>query len=740
MDIFTDFNYKTGMSFPFERQADAMDCGPTCLKMVARYHGKNFSLPELRERSYITREGVSFLGVSEAAESIGLRTLGVRIPFEKLAGETPLPCIVHWRQNHFVVVYRIKKDIVYVADPARGKVKYSREEFEQNWATTKINDEMVGLVMILQPTPDFYEQDEDREVKTGFRFLLRYVKMYKKYFFQIFLGLLIGSIIQLIFPFLTQSVIDIGINTGNLNFIYLILFAQLALVTGRMSVEFVRGWLLLHISTRVNVAIVSGFLYKMMSMPVSYFDKKLSGDILQRIEDNQRIESFLSNTSLSVLFSFVNLLVFGIVLAIYNLSILLVFIAGTTLYIAWVSVFMRSRARLDHKRFKQLSDNNARLIDIITGMQEIKLAQSETSKRWEWENIQASLFKTRVKAMSLSQYQLAGGRLINEASNVLITIIAATAVLSGNMTLGMMLAVQFIIGQLNIPVNQMVVFFRTAQDARMSLDRLSEVQAGSSEESEEDMKVKNLPHNKSIYINNLSFQYEGPRSPYVLKDVSIVIPENKVTALVGTSGSGKTTLLKMILGFYDPVEGDIMVGDTNLKNLSLRTWRSRVGVVMQDGYIFPDSIAGNIAPGLDVIDRDRLLRAIKIARISDFVDALPLGINTRIGNDGQGLSQGQKQRILIARAVYKDPDYLFFDEATNSLDAANEKRIVTNLNEFFSGKTVMVIAHRLSTVRTADNIVVLDKGRIKETGNHEELIRKQGAYYNLVRDQLELGS
>lgn len=717
-----------------------MDCGPSCLQMVARFYGKKFSLPDLREKSYITREGVSFLGISEAAESIGFKTIGVRIPFPKLAEETPLPCIVHWRQKHFVVVYKIKKDTVYVADPARGLVKYSRDEFEKNWATTKIDEEKVGLVLILQPTPEFYEHEDAKEGKSGFGFLFRYVKMYRKYFFQIFLGLLIGSLIQLIFPFLTQSIIDIGINTNDLGFIYLILFAQLALVIGRMTVEFVRGWLLLHISTRVNVAIVSGFLYKLMALPISYFDTKLSGDLLQRIEDNQRIESFLSNTSLNVLFSFVNLVVFGIVLAIYNLTILLIFIAGTTIYIAWVSFFMRSRARLDHRRFKQLSDNNARLIDIITGMQEIKLTQSETSKRWNWENVQASLFKTRVKAMSLSQYQLAGGKFINEASNVLITIIAATAVLSGSMTLGMMLAVQFIIGQLNIPVNQMVVFFRTAQDARMSLDRLSEVHSSEPEESEDEMKVKSLPANKSIYVNNLSFQYEGPRSPFVLKDIDIVIPEKKVTALVGTSGSGKTTLLKIILGFYNPVLGDILVGDTNLGNLSLKVWRSRVGVVMQDGYIFPDSIANNIAPGVEVIDREKLSKAISIANISDFVDTLPLGINTRIGHTGHGLSQGQKQRILIARAVYKNPDYLFFDEATNSLDTVNEKKIVENLNQFFSGKTVLVIAHRLSTVRNADNIMVIDKGRMIESGTHNELIDKKGIYYNLVREQLELGS
>jgi ATP-binding cassette, subfamily B, bacterial len=728
------------MSFPFVRQPDTMDCGPACLKMVAGFYKRNISLETLRKKCYITREGVSFLGLSEAADAIGFRTLGVKIPFSKLTENVPMPCIVHWRQKHFVVVYKIKKEKVFVADPALGLVRYDIKEFVADWAGTIHEGEPIGLVLIMEPTPALYEAGDEPEVAGGFRFLWKYFRLYGKYLHQLILGLILGSLIQLIIPFLTQSVIDIGLNNSNISFIYLILFAQLALVLGRMSVEFIRSWLLLHIGVRVNVAIVSGFLQKLMSLPIAYFDTKLTGDILQRIEDNNRIEDFLTSASLSILFSLFNLIVFGIVLALYNFRILLLFLAGSLIYILWISFFMRSRAQLDQQRFRQMSANNNKLISIVNGMQEIKLTQSELTKRWEWENLQALLFRLRVKGLTLLQYQYAGATLINEVTNILITILAAASVLKGNMTLGMMLAVQFIIGQLNVPVNQLIGFFRVSQDAKLSLDRLSEIHSMDDEEKDTEMKVARMPERKDIYINNLSYQYEGPRSPFALKDIDLVIEENKVTAVVGTSGSGKTTLLKMILGFYQPVTGEILVGDTRLNNLSIKTWRQKVGAVMQDGFLFPDTIAANICPGSTQIDEEKLLRAAEIANIRSFIESLPLGYNTKIGANGHGLSEGQKQRLLIARVIYKDPEIIIFDEATNSLDANNERMIVENLEEFYAGKTVIVVAHRLSTVRDADNIVVLDGGYIVETGDHEKLIGKKGVYYNLVRNQLELGS
>jgi len=728
------------MSFPFVKQPDAMDCGPACLKMIAGFYKMNFSLESLRKKCYITREGVSFLGLSEAADSLGFRTIGVKIPFEMLNENVPLPCIVHWRQKHFVVVYKIKNDKIWVSDPAVGLVRYTREEFVKNWTSTISDGKPAGLVLIIEPTPALFENENEHEKVIGFRFLFKYFRLYRKYFFQLILGLLLGSCIQLVIPFLTQSIIDIGLNNNDISFIYLILFAQLALVVGRMSVEFIRGWLLLHIGSRVNVAIISGFLQKLMSLPIAFFDTKLTGDILQRIEDNNRIEEFLTSASLTILFSFFNLIVFGIVLAIFSFKILALFLAGSALYIIWVSLFMKSRARLDHQRFKQMSSSGTKLINIVNGMQEIKLTQSELSMRWDWEKLQVSLFGLKVKGLSIIQYQSAGATFINEVTNILITVVSATAVLKGNMTLGMMLAVQFIIGQLNVPVSQIIGFFRISQDARMSLDRLAEVHHMDDEEVNPEMKVRKLPDKKDIYINNLSYQYEGPRSPYALKDVDLFVEENKITAIVGTSGSGKTTLLKMLLGFYQPVSGEILIGDTRLSNLSLKIWREKVGAVMQDGFLFPDTIASNIAPGSEEINEARLIEAVEIANIKGFIESLPLGYNTKIGANGHGLSEGQKQRLLIARVIYKNPDIIIFDEATNSLDANNEKAIVENLTEFFEGKTVIIVAHRLSTVKDADKIVVLDSGRIIETGTHETLIKGRGAYFNLVKNQLDLGN
>jgi ATP-binding cassette, subfamily B, bacterial len=728
------------MSFPFVKQPDAMDCGPACLKMVAGFYKMNFSLDSLRKKCYITREGVSFLGLSEAADSLGFRTIGVKIPFDILNENVPMPCIVHWRQKHFIVIYKIKNEKIWAADPGVGLIKFTREEFVRSWASTVLDNVPAGLVLIIEPTPALFKNENETEKTTGFRFLFKYFHLYRKYLYQLVLGLLLGSCIQLVIPFLTQSIIDIGLNNNDLTFIYLILFAQLALVIGRMSVEFIRGWLLLHIGSRVNVAIISGFLQKLMSLPVSFFDTKLTGDILQRIEDNNRIEEFLTSASLNILFSFFNLVVFGIVLAVYSLKILALFLTGSVLYIVWVSLFMKSRAQLDHQRFKQMSVSGNKLINIVNGMQEIKLTQSELSMRWDWEKLQATLFGLKVKGLSLIQYQSAGATFINEVTNVLITIVAATAVLKNDMTLGMMLAVQFIIGQLNVPVSQIIGFFRMSQDAKMSLDRLAEVHNLEEEEPDPEVKVRKLPDKKDIYFNNLSYQYEGPRSPFALKDIDLFIEENRITAIVGTSGSGKTTLLKMLLGFYHPVAGEILVGDLRLSNLSLKVWREKVGAVMQDGFLFPDTIAANIAPGSEEIDEDRLIKAANIANIRGFVESLPLGYNTKIGANGHGLSEGQKQRLLIARVIYKNPDIIIFDEATNSLDANNEKAIVENLSEFFKGKTVIVVAHRLSTVRNANKIVVLDSGRIIEAGTHDELIGKKGAYYNLVKNQLELGS
>lgn len=726
-------------SFPFYKQLDAMDCGPACLRMVAKFYGKNFTLQTLRDRSFITRRGVSLLGISDAAESIGMRSMGIKISFERLK-KAPLPCIVHWKQEHFIVVYKIKKDKVFIANPAFGKVTCSVEEFLKGWVSTEKDGVGQGLCLLLEPTPDFFKQSDEKLNKGSFKFLFSYLRGYRKFIIQLILGLLMVSIIQLIFPFLTQQVVDFGINNQDIGFIYLVLIAQLVLFISRMSVDFIRGWILLHLGTRVNISLISDFLIKLMKLPIAFFDTKTIGDLLQRIGDHRRIELFLTSSTLNILFSFFSLIIFGIVLAIYSIKILWIFLIGSALYIFWVYLFMRKRRELDFGRFRQLSENQSNLIQLITGMQEIKLNNIEKQKRWEWEDIQAKLFRVNVRSLGLNQYQQAGATFINETKNIIITILTATAVITGDMTLGMMLAVQYILGQLNSPLDQMIGFFHRTQDAKISLERLGEVHLSEDEEAVDEDKTTVLPENKSIKILKMSFQYEGPHSPFVLNDVELSIPESKVTAIVGVSGSGKTTLVKLLLGFYKPVKGEIKIGDINLNNINIRVWRDHCGVVMQDGFIFSDTIANNIAMGADVINKEKLSDAVRIANIQDLIESLPLGFNTKIGTNGYVLSQGQRQRILIARSVYKDPEYLFFDEATNALDANNEKVIMDNLEQFFKGKTVVVVAHRLSTVKNARQIVVLDKGKIVEQGTHKELTRAKGAYFNLVKNQLELGN
>jgi len=725
--------------FPFFKQYDAMDCGPSCLRMIAAFYGKTYSLQKLRELSYVSREGVSLLGLSEAAESIGFRTVGVRISLEQLK-EAPKPCIVHWAQEHFVIVYKYRRGKVYIADPAFGLVVYTESEFVKFWLATVQQGEQKGICLFLETTPAFYELESEKLNRASFRFVLKYLKPHRKLIIQLMLGFLVGSIIQLIFPFLTQSVVDVGISTQDINFIYLVLAAQMMLFFARMTSDFIRSWIMLHISTRINISIISDFLIKLMKMPIGFFDTKMIGDLLQRIGDHSRIEHFLTSQSLYVIFSVFNILIFGIVLSFYDTVILSIFLFGSVLYIGWIFLFLKRRRELDFKRFNQMSDNQSKLIQLIHGMQEIKLNNYERMKRWEWERIQARLFRVNVSSLSLQQYQQIGSVFINETKNIIITILAATAVVKGNMTLGMMMSVQYIIGQMNGPLDQMIEFIQDSQDAKISMERLSEIHNNKDEEQDQEGKLTILPPVADINISDLVFQYEGPHSPKVIDQFNLVIPQGKVTAIVGTSGSGKTTLVKLILGFYPPISGVIKIGGVELQDYQQRWWRDRCGAVMQDGFIFSDTIANNITIGDEKIDKKRLGYAVRMANIQEFVEGLPLNYNTKIGSEGVGLSQGQKQRILIARAIYKNPEFIFFDEATNALDANNERVILENLNEFFAGKTVIVVAHRLSTVKNAHQIVVLEKGKIVEVGNHDELTARKGAYFNLVKNQLELGN
>ena len=727
--------------FPHYTQLDSMDCGPTCLRMIAKYYGRNYSLQTLRDRAFITREGVSMQGISDAAESIGFRTSGVRINLRQLKEDVPLPCILHWNQNHFVVCYKIKDGRFYISDPAAGKAVYKEQEFTPCWFSTKVNGEETGTVLLLEPGPTFYEQeDEPGKQNRGLSYFFRYVKPYKREVGQLILGMLTASILQLIMPFLTQSLVDTGIQNNNLSFITLVLIAQLVIFVAKLSVDFIRSWILLHVNSRINIALISDFLAKLMHLPLHFFDTKMVGDIMQRIGDHSRIETFMTGSSISTLFSFVNFIVFAFVLAYYDLTILGLFLLGNGLYVAWVLAFMRYRRELDIKRFAQASSEQSNLFQLITGMQEIKLNNCETEKRWQWERIQVKLFKISLKGLALEQYQQLGSVFFNQTTNILISFLAARAVVAGDMTLGMMTSLTYIVGQLTSPIEQFISFSRTFQDAKISLERLAEIHHKEDEEQTLNMKVKTLPEKYSLYIDHVSFSYDGADRDYVLQDLSLTIPEKKVTAIVGASGSGKTTIIKLLLGFYSPNKGTIRVGNLPLQHVNPHVWRAHTGCVMQDGYIFSETIARNIAIGVEVIDQERLLHAVSVANIRDYVESLPLGYNTKIGMEGNGLSQGQKQRILIARAVYKNPEFIFLDEATNALDANNEKEIMTHLHQFYRGKTVVVVAHRLSTVRDADNIIVLDKGRIVEEGTHEVLTAKRGVYYQLVKNQLELGN
>jgi ATP-binding cassette subfamily B protein len=637
----------------------------------------------------------------------------------------------------------VKSGEVHIADPARGLAKYSFSEFESQWATTVTDGEATGIALLLEPTPAFREGEDAFEQKQADKTLaglFSYFFKYKSLVIQLVLGLLVGSAIQLILPFLTQSVVDTGIQTRNLNFIYLVLGGQLLLFVGRMSVDFIRSCILLHISTRINLSILSDFLGKLLRLPVSYFESKQTGDIIQRVGDHSRIESFLTGTSLNVLFSLFNLVIFSAVLAFYNLPIFGVFVVASVIYGLWMIVFLKHRKTLDHKRFALNSKNQSTLIQLVQSVPELKLNNATLRKRWEWENLQVSEFKLNIKSLALQQYQQSGAMFINEGKNIFITFLAATAVVNGQMTLGAMLAVQYILGQLNSPVEQLVGFIQRHQDAKLSLERLNEVHSMDDEEPAEQHFIHRLPHDKDIKIENLTYTYPGAGNEPVLTDLNLHIPEGKITAIVGSSGSGKTTLIKLLLKFIEPQRGNVKIGNLQFKNIGYDYWRGLCGTVMQDGYIFSDTIANNIAISDDRPDINKLLHAVKVANIQEFIEELPLSYNTKIGAEGNGISQGQRQRLLIARSVYKNPEYLFFDEATNALDAENERIIMENLSEFFAGKTVVVVAHRLSTVKNADQIIVLEKGKVVEVGTHQQLSRVNGRYFELVKNQLELGS
>ena len=726
---------------PFIKQHDSMQCGTACLFMICHHYGLNISLDEIDALCMPTKEGMSMLGLKESAKKLGLKCSALKAPLAILS-QLQLPCLLHWNQNHFVVLYELgKKGKKFkIADPGKGLISYSRKEFEDHWISSEYDGEPCGIVMELIPTESFHKQmAEHVPKKRSFRYLLEYIKQYRKYFVQIILGLLLGCILQLILPFLTQAIVDVGIKNGDIGFIWLVLLGELMIVIGRTATDFIRRWLLLHISMRINISLVSDFFIKLLKLPMSFFDTKLMGDLLQRIGDHSRVQKFLTGQVLNIVFTFLSFMIFGIVLLIFDKIIFGIFVTGSIAYGLWISSFLRRRKVIDYELFEQQAINQNKTYQFITSMQEIKLQDCEQRRRWEWEDTQSDLFNVQMKSLKLQQAQEAGSIFINEVKNILITVFAATAVIDGQITLGAMLAIQYIVGQLNSPVEQFMSFIYSLQDVKISLERINEIHEGKNEESKEN-QTKSFESEKYISINNIDFKYDPHALKKTLEGVSFDIPEGKVTAIVGASGSGKTTLIKLMLGYYPVMSGTINIAGQNINKYNLKWWRRHCGVVMQDGVIFSESIARNIAVDDGKIDVERLEQAAKIANIHEFVMGLPLKYNTIVGRDGVGLSQGQKQRILIARAVYKKPDFIFLDEATNALDAKNEKAIVENLDEFYKGRTVVVVAHRLSTVKNADQIIVIDKGRVVETGSHNSLIEKKGAYYTLVKNQLELGN
>ncbi|WP_047790264.1 peptidase domain-containing ABC transporter [Tenacibaculum mesophilum] len=729
------------------RQYDKMDCGPSCLGMVASHYGKEISLNYLREKCYITKEGVSLLGIDEASKKLGFETFSATLGLQELKDIDNLnyPCILHWNNNHFVVLKEHKRPHLLarkkkwqIADPAHGFVNLNDEKFSKSW----LGENGKGVALFLKPQNKFVNTEFKKPEKISLKYFIDFFKSHKKKLVFVFVLMLLGSLINMVFPFLTQYLIDKGIDKKDVNYIEYILFSQLSLYLGVIVIEIFRNWSLLVVGTKISIKIISEFLLKTLDLPLKFFDSKLIGDFQQRIQDNDRIEYFLTSQSITTFFSMITFSVFFGVLAYYNITILLIYTSLTLLSVLWSHYFLKKRKILDYNRFIENSNNQETIYEILNGVTEMKLNSFEEYKCNQWKTVQDRLFNINLKILRLDQIQSSGFTFINHVKNILVSFYTAILVVNGDMTLGVLLSISYIIGMMNSPVDQLINFIRSLQDAKLSLSRLNEVQNEDPEEKESysELKLSNNGTNTGVKLSNVSFQYEGPRSPFVLNNIDLYIPDGKVTAIVGASGSGKTTLMKLLLRFYNSIGGHISYNDQNILNISPRSLRKHCGVVMQDGFIFSDTIKRNIATSDEEIDYERLREAAKIANIDEYIDSLAQGYDTKIGASGSGLSGGQKQRILIARAVYKNPHYMFFDEATSALDAENEKKIHDNLFNFFKGRTVVIIAHRLSTVKHADQIVVLKKGKVSEVGNHDELVGKKGDYFSLVKNQLELGS
>ncbi len=720
------------MAFPYNQQLEAMDCGAACLRMVSRFHGRDYNLEHLRERTHISRDGVTLAGISDGAENIGLQTLALEVTLDQLREDIPLPCILPWLEEHFVVLYKIKGEKFHVADPdpSISLATYSAAEMLTYWR---------GTCLVLEPTPEFKVKGLDEIDKGSLGYVLGYIAKYRRLLVQLLIGLLLGGVLQLVLPYLIKNLVDIGIVYDDWNFIVLVILAQAALFITSTAIAALRRAILSHIGGRVNISLISDFISKLTKLPMTFFNSRMAADLLQRINDHERVQRFLTGQTLMSLFSFVNFIVFGVVLAMWNTTILLVFVAGTLLHVGWLFFFQLRKRDLDHRRFDQSADSQGQLMEIIGGISEIKLYGAERQKRWAWERSQARLYRTGLKLMYLDQLQRTGSSLFNEGKNLIITSIAALAVINNTMTIGMLVAIHYILAQLNSVVNDLTDFIRHYQESMISLERMSEIH-NKEDEDKTGEKLGYVPEKGDLEIKDLVFQYGGAQSPKVLKSITATIRRGQVTAIVGSSGSGKSTLLKILMGFYVPIDGSVTLDGTQIAAIENKKWREKIGVVLQDGYLFSDTIAKNIALGEEIIDQKRLLNAVRIARIQTFIEWLPMGYKTPIGEKGMGLSQGQKQRILLARAIYKNPEILFLDEPTTGLNAFTEMLIMDDLLAHFRGKTVIMVADRHTTIERADQIVVLETGEIVESGQHQELMYRRGSYYRMVENQKELGN
>jgi len=723
-------------SFISFRQTDKKDCGPTCLRIICRYYDKIISIEYLRELTNVSHFGTTLYGLSTAAEKLGFRTITSKMTFKNFVKNFSLPTIVHWKQNHFIVVYKVKRNYIYVADPAIGKMKYDYKSFLEGWSSYE-NEEAVGVALYLEPTPQIYAEDDSPKI--SFSYFLSYFSNYKKQYLQVILGMLASMVIGFLVPFTTKSVIDIGINGKNINFINLMLIAQFVLAFSTIAIGFIQSWLFMHIATKIGLSITIGYIAKVMKLKIPYIERKTLGDFMQRMSDNGRIQAFISTSTISTVFSFTNVIIFGVVMATYNLKVLAVFLIGSSIYALWILLFIKKRREFDMKKFEQNSESQTSIVQIFNGIRDIKLFNFEKYKRWEWERIQAKIFKLSMRQLSLSQVQQTGAFVIEQSKNIIITYIIVTSVINGEISFGTMIAMQYILAQMGSPLQQLISLINSYQDAKVSLDRIAEIHNQEDEETlEDELNRINNPieiTSRTIQFQEVTFSYNKLILEPILNNINLTFPEGKFTAVVGASGCGKTTLIKLLLRFYSVDRGSISIGDLDLNNISINMWRNQCGAVLQDGYLFSGTIGENVALSSEGFDQASVISACKSTNIHDFIKTLPLGYKTKIGENGMDLSQGQKQRLLIARILYKKPDFVFFDEATNALDAENEKIVMKSLRTELVNKTIIFVSHRLSAISNADNIIVMDKGKVVEQGNHIHLMNSGGLYFNMFNSQ-----